>query len=128
MKRFHRYLLSLLLLNILFLLAAYLIAYIGDFDFIFSETIILAPVFSVISGITALVFFTGQTKTPESQIVYSIVAISLKFLLEIILALIWFVVAKKTSLQSILIFFVLYLALTLFTVCGIVKTLKNKAL
>jgi hypothetical protein len=56
------------------------------------------------------------------------VAISLKFLLEMILALVWFIVAKKTALPSVLIFFVLYLALTLFTVLIILKTLKNRAL
>jgi hypothetical protein len=45
-----------------------------------------------------------------------------------VIALIWFFVAKKTSLQSVLIFFVLYLALTLFSVLIILKTLKNKSL
>jgi hypothetical protein len=44
------------------------------------------------------------------------------------LALVWFIVAKKTSLQSVLMFFVLYLALTLYTLWVIVKILKNKAL
>jgi hypothetical protein len=42
--------------------------------------------------------------------------------------LLWFIVAKKTSLQSVLMFFVLYLTLTLFTLCVILKTLKHKVL
>jgi hypothetical protein len=42
--------------------------------------------------------------------------------------LLWFIVAKKTSLPSVLMFFVLYLSLTLFTLWVIMKTLKNKAL
>jgi hypothetical protein len=42
--------------------------------------------------------------------------------------LLWFIVAKKTSLQSVLMFFVLYLTLTLFTLWVILKTLKHKVL
>ena len=82
----------------------------------------------MISAVTTFIFLKGQTKEPDSQVVFSLVAIGLKFLLDIILAFIWFIVAKKTSLPHVLIFFVLYLTLTLFTVYVIVKTLKNKAL
>jgi hypothetical protein len=59
---------------------------------------------------------------------HSLVSISLKFLLEMLLALVWFIVAKKTSLTSVFIFFVIYLTLTLFSLSIILKTLKNKAL
>jgi hypothetical protein len=45
-----------------------------------------------------------------------------------VLAFIWFIVAKKTSLPSVLIFFVLYLTLTLYSIWVILKTLKNKSL
>ncbi len=84
--------------------------------------------FSVISLITLFIFLRGQTKTPDSQTMYSLFAVSLKFLLEMVLALIWFIVTKKTSLQSVFVFFVLYLTLTLFSVWVILKTLKNKSL
>jgi hypothetical protein len=128
LKRIQKYFLLLLLLNLLLLLAAYLTTSLGNHIFLFSDVVILSFVFSGISVITTLIFLKGQTKSPESQVLYSLVAIGLKFLLEIILAFIWFVVAKKTSLHSVLIFFVLYLALTLFTVWGIMKALKNRAL
>jgi hypothetical protein len=49
-----------------------------------------------------------------------------KFLLELGLVAIWFIVIKKTSLQSVLVFFVIYLTLTLFSIFIIFKTLKNK--
>jgi hypothetical protein len=45
-----------------------------------------------------------------------------------VLALIWFIVAKKTSLISVVLFFVLYLALSLFSVWVILKTLKHKSI
>jgi hypothetical protein len=99
-----------------------------DCVYLFSDIVILSCLFSVISAITVFIFLKGQTKEPDSQVVFSLVSIGLKFLLDIILAFIWFIVAKKTFLPHVLIFFVLYLALTLFTVYVIVKTLKNKAL
>jgi hypothetical protein len=46
----------------------------------------------------------------------------------LVLALVWFFVAKKTSLDSVFAFFVIYLTLTLFSMLIILKTLKNKAL
>jgi hypothetical protein len=97
-------------------------------NFCFRDAIILSAVFSIISITTILIFFKGQSKEPDSQTLYSLVALSLKFLLDMIFALLWFIVAKNTSLPSVLIFFVLYLALTLFSIWVIVKTLKNKAL
>jgi hypothetical protein len=92
------------------------------------DLLIVSPVLSVISLICLLIFLKGQAKQADSQILYSLVAISLKFLLEIIFALLWFIVAKKTALPSVLMFFVLYLAHTLFTIWVIIRTLKNKGL
>jgi hypothetical protein len=112
----------------LLLLTAYLIVSLAKLNLCFGEASVLSAVFSIIAFITILIFLKGQTKEPESQTLYSLVAVSLKFLLEIVFALLWFIVAKKTSLPSVLIFFVLYLALTLFSVWVIVKTLKNKTL
>jgi hypothetical protein len=45
-----------------------------------------------------------------------------------VLALVWFVILKKTTLSFLIIFFVLYLSLTLFSVNYILKILKNKLL
>jgi Ca2+/Na+ antiporter len=93
-----------------------------------SDIAIPSSVFSVITLITLVIFLRGQTKEPESQTLHSLVAISLKFLLELVLVLIWFIVAKKTSLPSVLIFFVLYLTFTLFSIWVILRTLKGKSL
>jgi hypothetical protein len=89
--------------------------------------IFLSFLFSIIAVITIIIFLRGQFKDPESQTLHSFVAIGLKFLLEMFLALVWFIVAKKTSLTSVLIFFVLYLTLTLFSVSIILNTLKNRS-
>ena len=110
------------------MIAAYLVVSILKLNLYFSDIVILSSSFSIIAFITLLIFFKGQPKEPDSQTLYILVAISLKFLFEIVFALIWFIVAKKTSLPSVLMFFVLYLTLTLFTIYVILKTLKSRAL
>lgn len=128
MKLIHKYALLLILLNVLLLLTEYLLVSVVKLNLCFSDAVVLSTVFSIIAFITILIFLKGQAKEPDSQTLYSFVALSVKFLLEIVFALLWFIVAKKTSLPSVLIFFVLYLALTLFSIWVIVKILKNKAL
>lgn len=128
MKILLKYIFVLLLLNVIVAVAAYLINSIAGIKIPFVDIISLSAAFSFIALITIVIFLRGQTKEPESQTLFSLVSVGLKFLLEMILALVWFIVAKKTSLQSVLIFFVLYLTLTLFSLLIIVKTLKNKSL
>lgn len=127
-KKVHKHLLQLLILYLLLLLGAYLFVSFVNPEIPLLDIGILAATFSINACLTIFIFLKGQTKAPDSQTLYSLVAISLKFLLEMVIALVWFFVAKKTSLQSVLIFFVLYLALTLFSVLIILKTLKNKSL
>lgn len=128
MKALHRYILFLVMLNVLIAGGGYFLISITNLNIKFSDIIILGSLFSVIALISLVIFFRGQTKDPESQTMHSLVSIVLKFLLEMVLALVWFIVAKKTSLPSVLLFFVLYLSLTLFTVLIMLRTLKNKSL
>lgn len=94
----------------------------------FTDVLVLTFSFSFISFITLGIFLRGQAKEADSQTLHSLVSISLKLLLEMVLALVWFIVTKKTAIHSVLIFFVLYLTLTLFSLLIILKTLKNKTL
>ncbi|MBK7132067.1 MAG: hypothetical protein IPH69_04355 [Bacteroidales bacterium] len=128
MKPIYKYSLILLCINILIGSAGYLYVTYSDTALSLSNILLLTLLFSIIALITIIIFLRGQTKDPESQTLHSFVAIGLKFLLEMFLALVWFIVAKKTSLPSVLIFFVLYLTLTLFSVSIILKTLKSRSL
>jgi hypothetical protein len=128
LKPLHKYINSLLFLNLLLLGTGYLLVRVTNLNLKFSDIVILSFVFSVIAVITLMVFLRGQSKEPDSQTLHSLFSVSLKFLLEIVLALVWFIIAKKNSFSSVLIFFVLYLTLTLFSVCVILKTLKYKRL
>ena len=128
MKPLHKYILLLLLLNVLLDMAGYLLVSTNKIDILFSDIAILSSLFSIISVITLVIFFRGQIKNPQSQTQHSLLAVGLKFLLEMVLALVWFIVIKKTSLQSVFIFFVIYLTLTLFSVGIILNTLKYRSL
>jgi len=128
MRKGHKYFLQLLFLYILLLLSGYLLVSLAISKISLSAIVILSTLFTLIATITLIIFFKGQSKEPDSQTLYILVAVSVKFLLEIVFALVWFFVAKKTSLESVLMFFVLYLCLTLFSIRVILKTLKNKVL
>jgi hypothetical protein len=128
LKPLYKYIFFLALLNILLAVTGYILLYASDLTIPYPDILILTLVFSIIALVTLIIFFKGQIKDPESQTLHSMVAVSLKFLMELVLALIWFIVAKKTSLQSVILFFVIYLTLTLFSLSVILKTLKNKAL
>jgi hypothetical protein len=110
------------------MLTGYIFVSLKLLNLLLIDIVILSAIFSIITIITLVIFFKGQIKDPETQTLHSLVSLGLKFLLEMVLALVWFIVAKKTSLPSVLIFFVLYLAFTLFSVFIILNVLKNKSL
>jgi hypothetical protein len=89
---------------------------------------ILTICFAAISLISLLIFLRGQPKDPSGKIMHLLVAISVKFLIELVLALIWFFVAKKSDVPSLLLFFILYLGFSLFLVYLMLNTLKHNSL
>ena len=93
-----------------------------------NEILVLSVVFTFISSMALVIFFRGQSEEPAAQTMYTLVSISLKFLIELVFAVLWFIITKKTGPQSVLLFFVLYLAFTLFSLYVILKTLKNRLL
>ena len=92
------------------------------------DLLILSSVFTVIIIVCMIIFTKGQSKTSQSSLWYTFVSMGVKLLLEMILAILWFVVAKKNSMEIVLMFFILYLPFTLFLILTILKTLKKKSL
>ena len=128
MKPLLKYILILLLLNTILLGTGFFLISYFKLNLLYSDIGILLTAFSVITLITILIFFRGQDKEPDNQTLHTLVSVILKFLMELVLALIWFFIAKKTSLTSVIMFFVIYLTLTLFSIGVILKALKNKLL
>lgn len=81
--------------------------------------------FCTANVITIVLFFKGQPKEKEAQAFFTLVGISLKFLIELVIALFWFLIFKKTEISFTVLFFVLYLTFTIFSIFVILNTLKN---
>jgi drug/metabolite transporter (DMT)-like permease len=94
----------------------------------YSEISTVSAVFTLFTVLVLIVFFRGQHRDPASQTMHTLVAISLKFLADLIFAFLWFFISKKTGISSVVLFFVLYLTFTLFSITVILKTLKSKSL
>lgn len=118
----------LLWVNIILAIAGYLILSLANLRIYYTDMLLLLLIFSIVAYVLVYIFIKGQTKDPRSQTFYTLGAVSLKMLLDLFIALIWFAIAKKNSLPSVFIFFVLYLTLTLITTFFILNQLKKKLL
>jgi hypothetical protein len=128
LKTFKTYLLYLLVLSILIFAAGSLSLALLETGLGFGDLIILLLSFSAIASLIMFLFFMGQQADPEYRMIFLMMSVGLKFILDIVLAMLWFFVGKKTSLPSLILFFVLYLAFTLFSTFAMLKTLKTKSL
>ena len=93
-----------------------------------SDLLILSSAFTLIIIICIVIFIKGLSKTPKKGFFHTLVAMGVKLLLEMTLALLWFVVAKKNNIEVVFIFFVLYLPFTSFLILTVLKTLNKKLL
>lgn len=118
----------MILLNILLGGSGILLNMLSGINLSVKDIFALSSIYTIISIITLTIFIHGQSREPDSQTMHSLVAVSLKFLLDMVLALGWFHIAKKTSFICVLIFFVIYLSFTLFLIIVIFKILKNSTL
>ena len=125
---FKKYSIGLLLIDLLVIFTGYLLVSFTDISLQLTGIVLLTLGFSAIILISFYIFYRGLKKEPASQTMHLLASIAAKMLLEMVLALICFFVAKKTGTSSLLLFFVLYLALSLYSIFFILNTLKNKSL
>lgn len=92
------------------------------------ETIILSSSFAFISLVALVVFYIGSAKNPDRSVFMTLIALGVKMLSSFVLAMLWFLVFKNRGTDSVLMFFVLYLAFTLFVVLSFLRVLKHNAL
>ena len=91
------------------------------------NSVILAGGFAVTAFISLLIFFNGQRSGPEKSVFMTLVALGVKMLLSFVLALLFFIVFKNTRTGSVILFFILYLAFTVFVFLTIFSVLKKKS-
>lgn len=125
---FRKFSIGVLFLDLLLMLSGYLLGTFTDVTLHFSEIAILTLCFSVIILLSFYIFSRGLKKEPASRTMHLLAAVAVKMLLEMFLALVWFIVVKKTFTSSILLFFVLYLAFSLYLIFLMLNTLKHKPL
>jgi hypothetical protein len=92
------------------------------------ELLLSTIIFAVITALAQLVFLIGTDKNPERQPLYTMGAVGLKLFLVIIYAVAYFIVMKNTGAVYIILFFLLYLAFTIYLLRVVVKILKIKSL
>lgn len=128
MGAFRKYLVHSIFLTVILLIAGFIFSTSAKTGPGFTEIAILTFSFAVLTILCLYIYFRGIKKEPSGRTVHLLAAISVKILCEMILALVWFFIAKKTGLPSLLCFFILYLAFSLFSIFSMLNTLKNKSL
>lgn len=118
----------LLIFDILIFSVSILIINITEIKINPEDLFLLLLIFSLITIVYLLIIIRGRKKSTESSTLHLLTATAVKLFSEMILALIWFIAVKKTGVESVILFFVLYLAFTLFSILIVLNTLKTKSL
>ncbi|MEE4116748.1 MAG: hypothetical protein V2I37_11295 [Marinilabiliaceae bacterium] len=92
-----------------------------------SLAVMLVSMFVIAVSVFSLIY-AAEKRPPDSQAVFSLAAIGLKFILSAILAIVYFKGFKKYGMNNIVLFFVLYLTFAVYTVTVVVNTLKIRSL
>jgi|GEM_PF-2519253 len=79
----------------------------------------------LISLLINYIFTRGFNKDRKNFLSYTLIAISLKFLLYLILILIYYFLLKKFSWQFVLTFFIIYLLFTSYLLFSFIRKLKK---
>ena len=128
MAKFKRYTFALILLELLILIAARAIDAHISLEITFINMTILSIAFMIISILCLFIFFKGREKGEDGQSKSLLISFTIKFLSELTLVFFWFFIGKKTGVDSLLLFFILYLAFTSLMMSAILKVLKYKKL
>jgi hypothetical protein len=89
--------------------------------------VLLTGGFTITALTALLIFFNGFFSDREKSVFLTLVALGVKMLLSFVLALLFLLVFKNDSIGSIILFFILYLAFTVFVVFTFIGVLKKKS-
>jgi hypothetical protein len=81
--------------------------------------------FAISALASIIVFFRGAGKNPETSVFATLIALGIKLLLSLVLALLFFLVLKNRDTASVILFFILYLAFTVFVILTFLSVLKK---
>jgi len=92
-----------------------------------TDAVFLTASFTVAALISLLIFFNGTGPDAKRSVLMTLIAVSIKFLLSLIIALLFFVIFKNREAGSVILFFILYLAFTIFILLTFLNILKKKS-
>jgi hypothetical protein len=95
--------------------------------FAWTDAVVLTVCFTVAALISLLIFFNGNSSDARKSVLMTLVSVSVKFLLSLIIALLFFVIFKNRETGSVILFFILYLAFTVFILLTFLNILKKKS-
>jgi hypothetical protein len=113
--------------SLLFILVLLGISKVRPDMFVTTEAVLLTMCFTVAALISLLIFFNGTASDVERSVLMTLIALSVKFLLSLIIALLFFVIFKNREAGSVILFFILYLAFTVFIILTFLNVLKRNS-
>jgi hypothetical protein len=113
--------------SLLFILVLLGISKVRPDMFVTTEAVLLTMCFTVAALISLLIFFNGTASNVERSVLMTLIALSVKFLLSLIIALLFFVIFKNRETGSVILFFILYLAFTVFIILTFLNVLKRNS-
>ena len=90
-----------------------------------ASSVMLAGGFTLTAFISLMIFFRGVGSDSEKSVFMTFIALGLKMLLSFVLALLFIAVFKNNQTGSVILFFILYLAFTVFVLLTIFRFLKK---
>ena len=85
----------------------------------------LAGGVTIAAFVSLLIFFYGFTSDRSKSVFMTLMALGTKLLLSLVLALLFLVVFKNDQPGSVILFFVLYLAFTIYVIQTFIRVLKK---
>ncbi|MDX9771868.1 MAG: hypothetical protein RBT02_00415 [Bacteroidales bacterium] len=120
-----RHYLRLLVLSLLMIILIILVNRFQPSLYNPASAVALAGGFSLTAFISLLIFFNGFASRNERGVLLTLIALGIKLLISLILALLYLVVFKNDQTGSVILFFVLYLAFTFYVIRTFICVLKR---
>lgn len=122
-----RYYLRLLALSLVLVIIIILLGRFYPSVYDTTDAVFLDAGFTLAAFASLLIFFNGFYADREKSVFMTLIALGVKMLLSFVLALLYLLVFKNDAIGSIILFFVLYLAFTVYVVLTFTGVLKKKS-
>ena len=122
-----RYYLRLLALSLIFVILVITLERLYPSLYDITDALWLTAGFTLAALASLLIFFNGFFSDREKSVFLTLIAMGVKMLLSFVLALLYLLVFKNDAIGAIILFFILYLAFTVFVVFTFTGVLKEKS-